>query len=674
MPGLELRSLSVASAISGLSASRASRPSTQSSGDAESLPTPGRSDVPRGLQRLTLWTRPARCKPGFGPWLSRFMALGLALAPLGIGRAQSGNPAAATMNRALELEAANNCRDAIPLYRQATRVPDPTGAVLGLERCLHMVGHPDSLLPLLDTLFVRKPTDPTLRVVQLRTLSTVRNDAGLKRAFSEWVALAPREPAPYREYARILLDMGRALAADSVLASAERALGSKTEIAAEFAQMQAALGLWTKAAQSWREASQHRSYLERAAVFSLFQAPAELRDSIRQILREPPVAVNARRVLAGLEVRWHAPLEGWAALSELQPTDTVIRIWTDFAAEAEDSEAWLTARDAWVSAFKARPSERGYAVRAANAALSGDDPASAAGVLASLTGERDSTLAPTVTLLRVRALGMMGQPRAADSLLRANDKVLDVAARQQAHRSLAWAWIRSGDLEGARSALAEAGGDTEEGERVSAWISLYEGDLAAARSGLRRTDESSNDVVTAMAFLSRTRVGRSDEAGKAFLQLARGDTAQAALMFERAADGLKDAASFLLGTSARLHLAVSDTSRSITLWQLILSAHSDAPEAAESDLEWARVLRRRGDNAAAIERLEHLILTYSESALVPQARRELELARRAVPSGLVQGSSVGGRWRASGSVSCLAGAAAFLAPPVARYDGSGCRA
>jgi hypothetical protein len=33
-----------------------------------------------------------------------------------------------------------------------------------------------------------------------------------------------------------------------------------------------------------------------------------------------------------------------------------------------------------------------------------------------------------------------------------------------------------------------------------------------------------------------------------------------------------------------------------------------------------------------VKHLEHLILTYPESAMVPQARREMELARRTVPS------------------------------------------
>jgi hypothetical protein len=38
---------------------------------------------------------------------------------------------------------------------------------------------------------------------------------------------------------------------------------------------------------------------------------------------------------------------------------------------------------------------------------------------------------------------------------------------------------------------------------------------------------------------------------------------------------------------------------------------------------------RRGEEA--VEILEHLILTYPQSALVPQARRKLDEARGAVP-------------------------------------------
>jgi TolA-binding protein len=71
----------------------------------------------------------------------------------------------------------------------------------------------------------------------------------------------------------------------------------------------------------------------------------------------------------------------------------------------------------------------------------------------------------------------------------------------------------------------------------------------------------------------------------------------------------------------------------MAIWKSIVETTPHAPEAPEADLEWARALRRSGDTQASVQRLEHLILTYSESALVPQARRELELARRAIPVG-----------------------------------------
>ena len=60
---------------------------------------------------------------------------------------------------------------------------------------------------------------------------------------------------------------------------------------------------------------------------------------------------------------------------------------------------------------------------------------------------------------------------------------------------------------------------------------------------------------------------------------------------------------------------------------------ANTPEAVESELEWARVLRKRGDMTGAVAHLEHLILSAPQSALLPQARRELELARGTVPPG-----------------------------------------
>ncbi len=534
--------------------------------------------------------------------------------------------------RALDLEGAGKCREAIPLYRQALEgTEDPVGTVLGLERCYAMVGGSEAILPLVDSLLARRPRDPMLRTVQLRTLISTRRDREAEGAFNQWIAVSPRDAAPFREYARLLLDAGRASAADTVLRGAVQVLGGTRDLAAEFAQMQAALGLWLPSARSWREASDVMPYMEQAAVFALLPAPDSLRDSVRAVFAASPVALAPRRILASLETRWRSAREGWLVLSQVPPNDSAVQAWIEFAAESEGNEAWLTARDAYVAAAARRPREHGLLVRAATAALNGGEPTSALTILEPLATSADSAEAGAVGVLQVRALAALGRAPAIEALLAQRSAQLGPEGVRQAQRALAWAWIRSGNLPKARAALAAGGGGTEEDERVEAWLALYEGDLKTARTGLRRTDETSRDVVTAMALLSRTRAEQAPAVGEAFLALARGDTVAAARQFEATAGVLTDATPFVLLLAARLSLAAGDSTHATSLWQQLVDRHADAPEAAEAELDWARLLRRRGDATAAVAHLEHLILTYPQSALVPQARRELELARGTVP-------------------------------------------
>jgi hypothetical protein len=119
--------------------------------------------------------------------------------------------------------------------------------------------------------------------------------------------------------------------------------------------------------------------------------------------------------------------------------------------------------------------------------------------------------------------------------------------------------------------------------------------------------------------------------GRAFLDLARGDSAAAAVGFEAAAPSVPDAASLMLSLAARLRAAHNERGAAVALWQRIAERYPASPEAVEANLDWARALRAGGDLRGAVERLEYLIITYPQSALVPQARRELDLARRAIP-------------------------------------------
>jgi tetratricopeptide (TPR) repeat protein len=199
-------------------------------------------------------------------------------------------------------------------------------------------------------------------------------------------------------------------------------------------------------------------------------------------------------------------------------------------------------------------------------------------------------------------------------------------------RLLASAWVRAGDLARARDALRAAGADADSSD-AAGLIALYEGRLDAARVLLRGTREQSADMALVLGIVSRVRGDAAPQLGAGFLALARGDSTAASQRFTEAAERHPEAASALLIAAARIESARGDANRAVALWQRIVAQHGDAPEAAEAELEWARALRKRGDTAGAIQHLEHLILSAPQSALLPQARRELELARGAVPPG-----------------------------------------
>ncbi|MCX5760152.1 MAG: hypothetical protein NTW72_01385, partial [Gemmatimonadetes bacterium] len=205
--------------------------------------------------------------------------------------------------------------------------------------------------------------------------------------------------------------------------------------------------------------------------------------------------------------------------------------------------------------------------------------------------------------VRVRALAQLARPRDAEALIASYGAQVTDAERRVFARALAWGWIRAGDIARARRAAEQGGGEEE--DVVSGWLALFDGDLDGARRGLRSADEKTSDIVTALAFISRTKQARTPGIGVAFLALARGDSAEA----------------------ARVASARHDDTRAMALWTQLVERYAASPEAPEADLEWARTLERRGDRAAATTRYEHLILTWPDSALVPQARQALDRLR-----------------------------------------------
>jgi tetratricopeptide (TPR) repeat protein len=558
-------------------------------------------------------------------------ALLIALPLLAPRPARAQEEESADVMRALDLESAGKNREAADLFRRALRVSPTPGALLGLERVYAELGASDSLLPVLDTLIAQSPRNSLFRSVQLRTLQILRRDDQLRAAFERWVRDVPRDPTPFREYARALIQLGRPALADSVVQLSRRALGSARELAFETAQLRAAQGLWEPSAQAWRQALADAPYLAGTASYQLAPAPAAARGAIRAIFAALPVELGVRRALAELELAWGRPRDAWEAIRVLPPDTAAAAAWTEFGERALADGRYGMARDALAAALAVHRAPD-VAIQAATAALRGGAPADVFTLLPVSEIDADpAQRARDYLPLLVEALSTLGRTGEAEALVAKYDRWLAPGQRARLSRGLASGWVRAGDLPRARAALGAAGAEGDSSE-AAGWIALYEGRLGAARTFLRSAREPGPELALALGILSRVHAEESPSLGASFLALARGDSVGAATSFVAAADRHPEAASALLLAASRLRLAHGDRAAAVALWSRIVSQLGDTPEAAEAELDWARALRRDGDSAAAIVHLEHLILSAPQSALLPQARRELDLARSAVPS------------------------------------------
>ncbi|HEX4601861.1 MAG TPA: hypothetical protein VH116_10760, partial [Gemmatimonadales bacterium] len=87
----------------------------------------------------------------------------------------------------------------------------------------------------------------------------------------------------------------------------------------------------------------------------------------------------------------------------------------------------------------------------------------------------------------------------------------------------------------------------------------------------------------------------------------------------------------LLAGRVAARLGPAQWPAALTLFAAVVNAGGTGAAPPAAELEWARLLVRQRATSEAIRHLEHLILTYPGSAVVPEARRELERAQGAIP-------------------------------------------
>jgi tetratricopeptide (TPR) repeat protein len=572
-------------------------------------------------------------------------AIGAALACAVAASAAS----AQAIGQGFELERQGHVSQAAALYEGVLRAePANLPALLGLERVLPTLGRVSALVPLLERAMA-VDSNPAIRAVAVRTFTVLAQDDSAAAVVRRWAAAQPHDPAPWREWAIALSDRQRFDAAHDVLLAGRRTLGTPEALAIELAELAQRVDDWAAAALEWGHAISGAAAQIPNAVEQLEDAPVDQHDRVVRALTGSGAGVEARQVAAQLLLGWGEAGRAWETLTPtLEPptpqTALALRSFAERAGggapEMRRVHGLALARlgDLLPGPLAARA--RAEAVRAL---LDGGDRVAARQVLAKLAG--DPAAPPDAQILGETALvetliddGQLDSAASALSRLAADSRASS-EDRERLRHALVQAWIGVGRLDRAEDAL---GADSSvDGLALRGWVRLYRGDLQAALELFRAAGPYAGDRNTAtarttmLALLEQVDVERSPELGAALLALARGDSSAAFSGLRHAADRLPSRRGrpdvLLLAGRIAVGLGGGQEQTAAALFAEVVSSGGQGAAAPAAELEWARLLQRQAKPADAIAHLEHLILTYPGSAVVPEARRELERAKGAIP-------------------------------------------
>lgn len=551
----------------------------------------------------------------------------------------------AGLNRALDLERRGDYAAAAGAYRAVLAgKPADVSALLGLERSLLPLSRSNEMLPAIGAALAAAPTSSVVYGIALRTWAAADQPDSVRSLAERWARIAPTEETPYREWGAAELGRQNRAGARAAYLRGRSRLGRPDALAAEMAQLALAEADYPTALREWLLGVRRLPGYRATAVSTLGQAPERARADLLRLLEDEPDLL-ARRIEAELRARWGDPLGSVRALAPALPSDKVqsiaaLRSLLEQLRALRSSEAKQAQGQVLEALASRSPNEQASRLRleAAQAYSAAGDRAAARRMLSGLANDRGvprsiSSDAAT-TLLGV----LIGEGKLDEAQKRLAELRATVPADQYdvLRRRLALAWVKAGDLARADSAIAA---DTSiEGLALSGRIRLYRGDISGAVERFKAAGPYAGDRAEATrrtALLALVQPIQSDslpELGRALLELEQGDTAQAGATLERVAADLAPhhGGAELSLLAGRLMAATGRATDAERLFRV--AATKEAPATAPAaELALAELLissRRPGE---AMELLEHLILTYPQSALVPQARRKLDEARGAVP-------------------------------------------
>jgi tetratricopeptide (TPR) repeat protein len=547
------------------------------------------------------------------------------------------------------LEARNDLAGAERLIRGIlTRSPTSLTSLITLERLLTMQGRVSDLEPYIDRLLQVDPQSVIGHQMQVRLYATINKPADLTRAAEAWIGVSPNIETPYREIARAMRGRGDLEGAAAVLDRGRRKIGGNA-LALELGDIYSDLKDYDRAALEWS-----RGIGKDGQGFLLVQRRLQgLPDGgtgaiprLVATLRLDPTTPERRRAAATIALDAGLVADADALARQVyrglksaeRPAFLV-----DVARRADNTGAAALAYWAYGELVKIdTDSTRMLALRSryAQLALAVGDTARAARVYLDLeraaapgSPQRRQALAARIELAAdrgdaVHATADLQQLRSEFPIAPELDEVASRVAN---------AWLDNGNLEEAEAAVAGINGARAGAARGR--IYLRRGEVEKARAEIIASaphlqGAEATEALTLAALMSRMSHAGGELVGRA-LGIA-GDNPESAvrLMLTASKELAPTERADILDYAAVVADRASLPALAEVVRREIVETYPQSSAAPAALLSLASALVARGasiDDARLL--LEKVILEYPKSALVPQARRDLDRLLGRVPGG-----------------------------------------
>ena len=521
-------------------------------------------------------------------------------------------------------------------------------ALISLERLLAMQGRTAELLPYVDRLIEADAESPIGHQMRVRAYSMLEKPEEIERSGAAWIRASPDVETPYREIARIWrqrADYSRAL---KVLEQGRDRVDRPDALALELGDLYADTDQPERAVREWERAIAEDGQGFLLVQRRLAQMPdggaAVVHELIRSLLDSPTSLARQR---AATQVAIEAGLAEEAArivreVARPLKGDTRRAYLIDVARRSDGAGLARVAYWAYGELLSEQlPDEQSLALRTrlAELALVVGDTARAVQEYGAL----EDALAPESPQRR--------QALAIRITLAARNNEFDEAQRTLGAFRQEYPDAPELDgIVGTVGALLLEAGRIDDAERLAAGLRgphatlvrgralLIRGEVERARTELLNAAPAlsggvATETITLVTLLGRVSARGGELVGRALARIANGQRAEAVEMVLAGSSELADGdRAALLGFAASLADGAGLPALAMQARRSIVDELPQSQEAPAALLALARTLAASPDGSDEARVLvERLILEYPRSALVPQARQELDRISGRVP-------------------------------------------